>query len=217
MSEEGEGLTVSKVFIPKELEEEKSLFSFGTMSKAYWDFATEMESKALNQLTLQSISFYVFPTIIFYCASFDALLNEGLTNLRLNKMRTEDEIDCVKNIQDIIKRIKVAAIYLDKKQKGVIKENILHEYKALTELRNAIAHYNPEFGSVFYFPLRLKEAFSRSKVKPIKGSDWVETFETEIVLLWAKKTIKEMIDCFLDFQQTDSKEFYKEQVDKPTP
>lgn len=68
-----------KIFIPKEQEKEKPFFSFGTMSTAYWDFAIEMESKAINQFNSQLTSFYVFPTIVFYCASFEALLNEGLT------------------------------------------------------------------------------------------------------------------------------------------
>ena len=209
LKETSDKIMVRRIFIPKELEDKKSLFLFGTMSKRYWDFATEMESKALSQLKLQLNSFYVFPTIIFYCASFDALLNEGLTNLIASNVRKEDEVNCIKNVRDVVKRIRISAIFLDKKQRGIIKESILNEYKALTELRNAVVHYNPEFSSIFHYPQRLKESFVRSKTEPVKGGDWVTTFETKVVLIWAKTTAKKMIDCFLGLQQMDKKEFFE--------
>jgi len=203
-----------KVFIPKELEKEKSLFSFGTMSMAYWNFATEMEVKAINQFNSQFSSFYVFPTIIFYCASFEAFLNEGLTTILLVDKSKEEEVNKIKNAQgdfrDVSKKVKVCGIYLDRKNEGSINENILQEYIALSELRNAIIHYNPEFGSIFHYPPRLEATFGRSKVKATKGGDWIETFKTKVVLDWAKETIKNIIDCFLDFQLMDKKEFYKE-------
>lgn len=203
-----------KLFIPKELEKAKSLFSFGTMSTAYWDFAAEMESNAVNQFKTQFSSFYVFPTIVFYCASFEALLNEGLTAILLYDNSKEDEIDKIKNTQgdyrDVSKKVKVCAKYLDRKNHGNINENILQEYIALSELRNAIIHYNPEFGSIFHYPPRLQAAFGRSKVKAVLSGDWIETFKTKVVLEWAKETIRNIIDCFLDFQLKDKKEFYKE-------
>lgn len=201
-----------KVFIPKELEKEKSIFSFGTMSKAYWDFAIEMETSANNQLKKQFSTFYVFPAIIFYCASFEALLNEGLTEILLYDKSKEEEINNIKNAngeyRDVSKKVKICARYLDRKNEGDIDENILQEYIALSEVRNAIIHYNPEFGSIFHYPPRLEAAFIRSKVKVVIGGDWVETFKTKVVLYWAKETIKNIIDCFLDFQHEDKKEFY---------
>jgi len=203
-----------KVFIPKELEKAKSLFSFGTMSTAYWDFATEMELKAVNKFHSQFSSFYVFPAIIFYCASFEALLNEGLTKILLYSKNKEEEIDKIKNAQDdyrdVSKKVRICANYLDRKNQGNINENILQEYIALSELRNAIIHYNPEFGSIFHYPPRLQAAFGRSKVKAASGGDWIETFKTKVVLDWAKDTIRCIIDCFLAFQLMDKKEFYKE-------
>jgi hypothetical protein len=203
-----------EIFIPKELENEKTFFSFGTMSTAYWDFAKEMETNANKQFNTQFSSFYVFPTIIFYCASFEALLNEGLTAILLYDNSKEEEITTIKNAQgdyrDVAKKIKICATYLDRKSKGIINENILQEYIALSELRNAILHYNPQFGSIFHYPPRLESAFARSKVKAIVGGDWVETFKTKVVLYWAKETIRNIIDCFLEFQQKDEKEFYKE-------
>lgn len=202
-----------KVFIPKELKKAKSLFSFGTMSTAYWDFATEMELKAVNQFHSQFSSFYVFPAIIFYCASFEALLNEGLTKILLYSKNKEEEIDKIKNAQDdyrdVSKKVRICANYLDRKNQGNINENILQEYIALSELRNAIIHYNPEFGSIFFYPPRLQAAFGRSKVKAVSGGDWIETFKTKVVLDWAKETIRNIIDCFLAFQLMDKKEFYK--------
>ncbi len=201
-----------KIFIPKELENENPFFSFGTMSTTYWDFANEMNSKATNQLSSQFTSFYVLPTIVFYCSTFEALLNEGLTKKLLYDNRNEEEINKIKNSQDdyrdTTKKIKACAKYLDRKKLGSIKENIIQEYIALSELRNAIIHYNPEFGSIFHYPPRLKVTLSRAKVKPIKGGDWVVTFETKVILNWAKNTIKNIIDCFLDFQLMNKKEFY---------
>ena len=201
-----------KLFIPKELEKAKSFFAFGTMSKAYWDFATEMESNAVNKFKTQFSSIYVFPAIVFYCASFEALLNEGLTKILLHDKSKEEEINIIKNSQgeyrDVSKKVKVCASYLDRKGQGNINENILQEYNALSELRNAIIHYNPEFGSLFHYPPRLEAAFNRSKVKAVSGGDWVETFKTKIVLNWAKETIKNIINCFLDFQLIEKEEFY---------
>ncbi len=123
-----------------------------------------------------------------------------MTKILLYDKSNEEEINKIKNSQndyrDNIKKIKACAKYLDRKKQGIIKENIIQEYLALSELRNAILHYNPEFGNIYNYPLRLKAAFSRAKVKPIKGGDWVITFQTKIVLTWAKETIKNIIDCF---------------------
>jgi hypothetical protein len=203
-----------KVFIPKELEKVKPFYSFGTMSTVYWDFATEMQENANKQFTTQFSSFYVFPTIVFYCASFEALLNEGLTAILLYDKSKEEEIDKIKNARgdykDKATKVKECATYLDKKNEGIINENILQEYIALSELRNAIVHYNPQFGSIFHYPPRLESAFTLSKVKAIVGADWVETFKTKIVLDWAKETIRNIVDCFLEFQCKDKKEFYRE-------
>ena len=203
-----------KSFIPKELNNKEAFFSFGTMSTGYWDFAVKMESMALEEFTHQPTSFFVFPAVIFYCASFEALLNEGLTKILLHDKSNENEINKIKagqyDYKNLVKKIKICATYLDRKKQGIIKENIILEYVALSEVRNAIVHYNPEFGSIFHYPPRLEAAFNRSKSKAIIGADWVVTFETNIVLSWAGKTAKNIIDCFLDFQLKEKKEFYGE-------
>lgn len=203
-----------KSFIPKELKNKKAFFSFGTMSTAYWDFAVKMESMALEEFTSQPTSFFVFPATIFYCASFEALLNEGLTKILLYDKSNENEINKIKagqeDYKNLVKKIKICAAYLDRKKQGIIQENIILEYVALSEVRNAIVHYNPVFGSIFHYPPRLEAAFNRSKSKAIIGADWAVTFETKIVLSWARKTAKNIIDCFLDFQLKERKEFYGE-------
>lgn len=203
-----------RIFVPKELKNEDSLFSFGTVSNTYWDFAGKMESKAFEELRTRYNSFYVFPTIVFYCATFEALLNEGLTKLLLHDESLEDKIDEIKNsrneYRDLAKKIKMCAEYLDREKIGVIDENISQEYIALTELRNAILHFNPEFGGLSNYPMKLQAAFNRSKVKAIHSADWIETFKTQTVLDWAKETTKNIINCFLDFQKINKKEFYGE-------
>jgi hypothetical protein len=199
-------------FIPEELKDKESFFLFGTMSTAYWDFAVKMETMAMDEFSRQPASLFVFPAIIFYCASFEALLNEGLTKILLYDKSNEDEIIKIKAGQkeygSIEKKIKICASYLDRKKQGVLKDNIIKEYIALAESRNAIIHYNPEYGSIYNYPPRLLEAFKLSKSLAIEGADWVETFKTNIVLSWAKKTAMNMINCFLDFQLEDKKEFY---------
>ena len=203
-----------KIFVPTELKKEKTFFSFGTASRMYWDFAIRMELKAIEEFKIKYNTIYVFPTIVFYCATFEALLNEGLTKLLLYDKTIEDKIDEIKNCRneyrDLAKKIKICGNYLDRKKNGVIDENILQEYIALSEVRNAILHYNPEFGGLSNYPLKLQAAFNRSKVKAIKGADWVETFKTKPVLDWAKESVKNIINCFLDFQLIERKEFYNE-------
>lgn len=204
----------NKFFIPKDLEKKQSLFSFGTMSTTYWDFANEMGLKANDQFISQASSFYVFPAIVFYCASFEALLNEGLTKILLYDKNKASELEPIKfskgDFRDISKKVKVCAQYLDRRGQGKVDENIMQEYIALSELRNAIIHYNPEFGSVFIYPQRLEASFNRSKVKASLGGDWVETFKTKIVLDWSKETVKNIINCFLSFQLMEKNEFYNE-------
>lgn len=204
----------SKIFIPKELINEEPFFFFGTASRMYWDFATKMESKAIEEFKTKYNTFYVFPTIVFYCATFEALLNEGLTKLLLYDKSIESKIDeiksCRNEYRDIAKKIKICAKYLDRKKIGIIDENIIQEYIALVELRNAILHYNPEFGGLSNYPRKLQAAFDRSKVKAIIGADWIETFKTQVVLNWTTETVKNIINCFLDFQLIERKEFYNE-------
>jgi hypothetical protein len=203
-----------KIFVPNELKNDDSFFSFGTASKMYWDFALKMESEAIKELKSRYNSFYVFPTVVFYCATFEALLNEGLTKLLLYNKNYVDEIDEIKNCRneyrDLARKIRVCAKYLDRKKIGVIDENILQEYIALSEVRNAVLHYNPEFGGLINYPMKLQAAFNRSKVKAIKGADWVETFKTQPALDWAKEAVKNIINCFLDFQLIKRKDFYNE-------
>ncbi len=109
-----------KVFIPKELKNKDSFFSFGTVSTTCWDFASQMETKAIEEFNSRYNSFYVFPTIVFYCASFETLLNEGLNKLLLYNKNIEDELDIIKNCRneyrDLAKKVKVCAKYLDKKK-----------------------------------------------------------------------------------------------------
>jgi hypothetical protein len=205
-----------KIFTPRELQNKNSLFAFGTMSTVYWDFAVLMESKANEEFNseYQPIrSFYVFPTIIFLSASFEALINEGLAKLLLYNPSKKDDIEKIKSGDDdyrnISKRIKASAILLDRKGNGDIEENILQEYTSLTELRNAIVHYNPYFGGIFHWSSKLISAFERSKVKAIEG-DWTETFRRKEILEWAKDNSKNMIGCFLDFQLMNRKEFFGE-------
>jgi len=205
-----------KVFTPRKLKNKDSIFAFGTMSTVYWDFALLMEKQAILEFDseLKPIrSFFVFPSIIFFCASFEAFLNEGLSRELLYDRKDKEELENIKDgkgeFKDLIKRIKTSAQILDRNSIGKIDENVLQEFKALSELRNAIIHYNPHFGGIFQWSSKLISTFERSKVNAVEG-DWTETFRRKEILIWSKETIKNIFKVFLLFQRMKENEFFGE-------
>jgi|GEM_PF-6903688 len=104
-----------------------------------------------------------------------------------------------------------ATILITRKKKGIIKESIIQEYIALSQLRNAIVHYAPEIEGIFCYPKKLLSSLRLSKVKPVQGADWVETFKTKTVLDWAKNTIVNIINSFLALQGKSKSDFYGQQ------
>lgn len=206
-----------KTFTPRKLENKDSLFAFGTMSTVYWDFAELMSKQAKSEFESEFKpikSFFVFPAIIFYCASFEALLNEGISRELLYKKDSEEKCVNIKDAKgdykDLVKRIRAAAEILDRDKKGDVNENILNEFKALSELRNAIIHYNPHFGGIFQWSSKLISSFERSKVEAIEG-DWTETFRRREILYWARETTENIIKVFLHFQRIEENEFFNVQ------
>ncbi len=205
-----------KIFTPREFENKDSLFAFGTMSTVYWDFALLMAKQATLEFESEFKplkSFFVFPSIIFFCAAFEALLNEGLSRELLYDRKDQEELENIKDgkgeFKDLIKRIKASGKTLDRDNIGEIDENVLQEFKALSELRNAIIHYNPHFGGIFQWSSKLISIFERSKVEAIEG-DWTETFRRREVLSWAKETVQSIVKIFLHFQRMEENEFFGE-------
>lgn len=209
-----------KTFIPRALNNLRSPYSFATMSMAFWDFATDMKKRALSEydsLLSPLTSFYVFPAIVFYCASFEALISEyiGLEFMYEEKEKAKDkDKEILNNIRAGIgefknanKRIKAAAKCIDREHKGNIDQKILMGYLDLSEVRNLILHYNPDVLSSFNWPLRLQAAFQMSKVKPING-DWVLTFQRKEVLLWVEETVTNIIKVFIRLRRDDEERFF---------
>ncbi|MCB9207562.1 MAG: hypothetical protein H6611_09705 [Ignavibacteriales bacterium] len=203
-----------KIFTPRDLEKKESSFAFGTMSKTYWDFALLMEKQATLEYDSESKpirSFFVFPAIIFFCATFEALLNEGISIELLDDHEDKEDLEKIKDgigeFRSIIPRIKASAKILDGDCIGEFDENILQEYNALTELRNAIIHYNSHFDGIFQWSSKLISSFERSKVEALEG-DWTETFRKKEVLVWAKETSSRIIKVFLEFQRMDENDFF---------
>lgn len=205
-----------KIFTPRKLEKKDSIFAFGTMATVYWDFALLMEKQATLEFESEFKpikSFFVFPAIIFFCAAFEALLNEGLSLELLYERKDKEELENIKNgkgeYKDLIKRIKATGKILDRDNIGEVDENILQEFKALSELRNAIIHYNPHFGGIFQWSSKLISTFERSKVEAIEG-DWTETFRRKEILSWSKETIQNIVKVFLHFQRMEENDFFGE-------
>lgn len=203
-----------KVFTPRELKNKDSIFAFGTMSTVYWDFALLMEKQAILEFESEFKpikSFFVFPSIIFFCAAFEALLNEGLSRELLYDREDKEELENIKDakgeFKDLVKRIKATSKILDRENVGQINENVLQEFKALSDLRNAIIHYNPHFGGIFQWSSKLISTFERAKVEAIEG-DWTETFRRKEILSWAKETTQNIIKVFLHFQKMEENEFF---------
>lgn len=207
-----------KTFKPKEFGNTQSLFSLGTMSTSYWDLAEEFKEKVIDDIDSHKTgiySKYAFPAIIMYCSAVEALINESLS---LKGSQTTDgqlagSIAAIKNglddNRDLLAKTKNAYKSLSRDSSATIDENILQNFRALSEVRNAIVHYNPDFIDVHNWPIRLQEALKRSRVEPIMG-DWTITFRTKPVLLWAEATGKTLISEFLRITNVSEAEFFNQ-------
>lgn len=205
-----------KVFKPKEFTNSTSLFTLATISTSYWDLAEEFRKQALDQMnpTNGSIySVYVFPAIIFYCSALEALINE---NLALLENQTSDnelrsEITQVKTsngaFRAITTKLRRSHELFNHTGQAALEEDILQNYAALAELRNAIVHYCPEYVDILHWPERLKQAFQRSGVDPL-AADWTITFRSGTVLEWARETTKSLIERFLPLVKIDHNHFF---------
>jgi len=140
---------MNKHFTPKQNETDKPELNFGhgTMSMAYWDLAEEFNSSAKKQFKGgKEYSKYVFPTIIFYCSSFEAYLNEQLALLKHNQPSHEARqyINCLKD-GGIKKKIKPAfELFSKNTDNNALDESTFKEFLAIIELRNAVVHYKPD-------------------------------------------------------------------------
>jgi hypothetical protein len=204
-----------RVFKPKEFTDQTSLFTLATISASYWDLAEEFRKQALEQLDTHDnlYSVYVFPAIIFYCSALEALINE---NLALRENSTSDqalrsEITQLKTgggeYRSVVAKLRRTYELFAGQGQVPLDEEIVQNFVALSELRNAIIHYCPDYVDILRWPERLKQAFLRSGVDP-SVADWTITFRSRTVLDWSCQTAKSLIETLLPVFKIDQKHFF---------
>ena len=204
-----------KLFKPRQFEQRRSLFSLGTMSMSYWDLAEEFKARAIEDLDHKPAlySIYVFPSIIMYCATVEALINENLAILgsQTDDQAIQDDIRSIRRgldpYRELPARLRRAYEVLNKATQPPVTDEILQDFQALSELRNAIIHYCPEYVDVLQWPQRLRQVLERSNAPPVEA-DWTITFRTKPVLLWADQTSKRLISTFLRITNGDENRFF---------
>lgn len=205
-----------KVFKPKEFTDATSLFTLATISTSYWDLAQEFRGLALDQMKPANgsiYSVYVFPAIIFYCSALEALINENLALLESQPSNEvlRSEITQLKtstgDFRGIIAKLKRSYELFNRNGQPPLEEDMLQNYAALSELRNAIVHYCPDYVDILHWPERLKQAFERSGVDPSRA-DWTITFRSKIILEWSHETVKSLIERFLPLVKIDHNHFF---------
>jgi hypothetical protein len=192
------------------------MFTLATISTSYWDLAEEFAKQAIAQFNTTSrhaYSVYVFPAILFYCSAVEALINENLALLEGQKIedakrqRISEVKKGVGEFRDAISKLREACNLLSRTGTDRIEDDVLQNYQALVELRNAIVHYCPDYIDILNWPLRLRQALQRSGVEPTVG-DWTITFRSQVVLNWAQDTAKQTIERFLLIMRKEHNHFF---------
>ena len=205
-----------RVFKPKEFTDLRSMFSLATISTSYWDLAEEFGKQAITQFNSTSqhaYSIYVFPAILFYCSSVEALINEHLalledrTTEHAKRKRISDAKRGIGDFRGAIPKLKEACNLLSLTGTDRIEDDVLQNYQALTELRNAIVHYCPDYVDVLNWPLKLRQALQKSGADPTLA-DWTITFRSQVVLNWAQDTARQTIERFLAIMRKGHDNFF---------
>lgn len=175
------------------------------MSNSYWDLAEKFKSQAIDEIESHKsgvYSVYVFPCIIMYCSAVEAFVNECLS--LKESQSTDPEIK--RSMASIRKGlgenkrliVKIRNAYQSINVRGTrsLNKHLLDDFQVLSEVRNAIIHYNPEVIDILKWPTRLQKAFKVSKVQPVIG-DWTITFRTKEIAIWASATSGAILKEFL--------------------
>lgn len=203
-----------KTFRPSPLAGTTSPFVLATMSMAYWDLAYEFNRKALTELHDggKQYSIYVFPAIIMYCSSVEALVNESLALFEQN-LTDQDSLDDLRRLRralrpynNIPSKFKRAYELLSHGT-AQLDNSVLESYQALNQVRNAIIHYCPEYIDILEWPHNLRQALSLSGVQPIPA-DWTISFRSPKVLEWADEASKRIIGSFLQVSDLKEDDFF---------
>lgn len=203
---------MSRTFKPRHFGgDAKSPFSLATMSMAYWDWAEEFYSKAIEDFNSEKNPGYsknVFLAIIMYFACLESLINEELA--RVEKVIEEEEIK--KEIAHLrtesISNKFEPAYELLPRSNGNLNSSVVNNFRALKDLRNLIFHYNPEPEvDILNWPTKLRHVLGRTDQEPFQA-DWTITFRKKKVLEWYRETIKKILEEFIDASKIDKERFF---------
>jgi hypothetical protein len=150
---------------------------------------------------------YCFPSIIMFCTSFEAYINENLElskaiAITRNKEGLEplvELIDSIKSEKEIKNKIKYFFKVYDKESIGLdLNSDIYQNLVALFQLRNEIIHYSPDMIPANEWPIRTREAFYRSNPRVREITGWTTTFGSVSVTRWAHDAIVTAIKKFAE-------------------
>lgn len=202
---------MSRTFKPRHFDREsQSPYRLPTMSMAYWDWAEEFYTKAIEVFNSELNPGYsknVFFAVIMYFACLESLINEELA--RVEKETDEEGKEEVLRLRNESMSNKIEPAYeLFTRSKGKLSSSTLDNFRALNDLRNLILHYNPEPDvDILNWPSRLGNVLGRTGQEPIEA-DWTITFRKKKVLEWYRETTKEIIKEFIKVTKIDRESFF---------
>ena len=206
---------MNKYFIPKHMKNNKSNFRGRTgLASIYYKFGNEFKEMAQDEIDKKNRKFnnsnYVIPSIIMYCSSFEAFMNETLASSRIiNELpkyhsdEIDQLIDLIKSEGDFKKKLKNFYYSYDKVHSGIDRNSLLYsDLIALFKLRNEFVHYNPESVEITKYPIRVQEAYKQLKLNITEPIGWVSYFCNIETANWAKQTIKKGIENFCEISKS---------------
>lgn len=208
-----------KYFIPSHLKNLGGRFvGMTSLAPRFFKIGNELLEMARKSVTKKSDgsgfdhSHYCFPSIIMFCTSFEAFINETLEHSKYitQKDGKENCLEILSTIEKIKKKNriknKIKSFYkaYDKSFNGIdINGDLCQSLLALFKLRNEIIHYSPEMDEIKKWPVRLKEAFLKSNPKIKENTCWTSAFNSVTVGEWAHDTIKNAIREFSKISGAD--------------
>jgi hypothetical protein len=192
-------MTKRKTFTPRALKDREGIQSYSSLSGNYFKVAQELRERSRINKEGMPGHYYVFPSVIMYVASLEAFMSEFLAFVRFSnenslkllalKKQSDQYADFKTWIREVFITFNRTGVEID--YGGEFFQNVI----ALKELRNSVAHYNPDFVSHAEWPKRLQQVFSKSKID-VLNSGWTTNFSRPEVADWAYDITKGTISEF---------------------
>ena len=194
-------------FIPKHIENYDCKIKYRVpLASQFFKLGKEFKNMAKLEIEEKNriikSSKYIIPSVIMFCTSFEAFMNDTLESSTIINDIPEHHLEGMfERISDIRKEgvfnKKVKKFYkgYDENRIGIdTNGSIYKNLVALFKLRNAFIHYNPETIEHYKWPSKLIEAYKVLKIeKKEYNTNWVYEFCTIKIADWAENTIKSSI------------------------